>query len=67
MISVTVNNEGIEIAQPASLITLLAQLQRAPKGIAIAVNQTIVPAANWQHYILNEHDNILIFQAIAGG
>ena len=49
------------------LIGLLSVLNKQPKGIAIAVNQQIVPRQKWSEFQLAENDNISVFQAIAGG
>lgn len=49
------------------LIGLLAAIDKQPKGIAIAVNQQIIPRQQWSQFQLSEHDNVSIFQAIAGG
>ncbi|MEK6450946.1 MULTISPECIES: sulfur carrier protein ThiS [Myroides] len=37
------------------------------KGIAIAVNQTVITKDNWATYYLNPSDNILIITATQGG
>ncbi len=36
-------------------------------GIAIAVNGTVVPKAEWQSYFLKEEDEILIITPAQGG
>lgn len=36
-------------------------------GVALAVNQEVVPASEWPQHILVDGDHIQLFQAIAGG
>jgi sulfur carrier protein len=37
------------------------------QGMAIAVNQAIVPKAEWQQYRLQPHDKVLLIKATQGG
>ena len=37
------------------------------KGIAIAVNDSVVPNSKWQEFNLNEGDKILVVTATCGG
>ncbi|MFH8136429.1 sulfur carrier protein ThiS [Pantoea osteomyelitidis] len=64
---VKVNDEIVELEDAATLSELLAQLSRHQPGIALAVNHTIVPRQSWAQCRLTEGDDILVFQAIAGG
>ncbi|ESU28943.1 thiamine biosynthesis protein ThiS [Flavobacterium limnosediminis JC2902] len=36
-------------------------------GIALAVNNTVIPKTNWETTLLNETDDILIITATQGG
>ena len=49
------------------LMGLLQALNKPANGLAIAVNEQIVPRQQWAEFQLSEHDNISVFQAIAGG
>ena len=52
----------------SSLITVLAQSGiQDQKGIAVAVNNIVVPRTEWQNRILNENDKITIIRATQGG
>ncbi|WP_130833271.1 sulfur carrier protein ThiS [[Erwinia] mediterraneensis] len=64
---VRVNDEQMTLAEAVTLNELLQQLAQPPSGIALAVNQTVVPRNHWAEHTLCEGDDILIFQAIAGG
>jgi len=37
------------------------------KGIAVAVNQVVVPRAQWANHILKDSDNVLVIKAAQGG
>jgi len=37
------------------------------KGIAVAVNNRVIPRSNWEKYQLNENDKITIITATQGG
>jgi len=37
------------------------------KGLAVAVNDAVVPRANWESFLLNENDTITIIRATQGG
>ncbi len=39
----------------------------APTGMALAVNQAVIPAAAWDEQTLADGDCLQLFQAIAGG
>ncbi|ADB42529.1 thiamine biosynthesis protein ThiS [Spirosoma linguale DSM 74] len=68
IMTLTVNNQSVEIADSASLRTLLTQLAIAnQKGIAVAVNNAIVPRATWEQFVLSGNEKITILQATQGG
>lgn len=64
---IVVNDEAVCCADGASLAALLAQLGLEKPGVALALNQHILPREQWDHQQLQEGDALLIFQAIAGG
>lgn len=37
------------------------------KGIAVAINNTVVPKANWKDHLLQDRDRILLIKATQGG
>ena len=66
--TVFVNNQSVETQATASLRSLLAELAIADKkGIAVAVNNAIVPRAAWEQFALSENEKITILQATQGG
>ena len=52
----------------ASNLSLFSQEQNLQTtGIAIAVNNRMVPRCEWDSYTLHEGDSILIIKAVCGG
>lgn len=64
---VTLNDQPLELERSISISDLLAQLDRQQPGSALAINQTIIPRNQWTTHYLQDGDDILLFQAIAGG
>ncbi|NMP29902.1 sulfur carrier protein ThiS [Rahnella sp. SAP-1] len=65
--NIIVNDSPYDFASPLTLHTLLARLEQSATGCALAVNQVIVPRPEWTAHLLAEGDEVVIFQAIAGG
>ena len=64
----TVNDESKDVREGSNLHELLIDLDMSErKGLAVAVNQTVIPAANWSTQPLSSGDQILIIQATQGG
>ncbi|HXB40875.1 MAG TPA: sulfur carrier protein ThiS [Bacteroidia bacterium] len=66
--NVFVNNQNCALAQDANLMAALEQngIQNQ-KGIAVAVNNEVIPKAEWLSKILDENDKITIIKATQGG
>lgn len=64
-----VNGEIKSLDSVASLAGLLEKLDidLASAGIAVAVNETVVPKSLWPERMLNDGDKIEIIQAVQGG
>lgn len=61
-----VNDKEVETG--AATLSLFIQEQNFPTtGIAVAVNNRMVPRTEWDSFALNEGDNILIIKAVCGG
>lgn len=51
-----------------NLIQLLSRLSlNNQQGIAIAINQDVIPKTQWTETILNDGDDVSVFTMIAGG
>nr|WP_244317199.1 sulfur carrier protein ThiS [Yersinia aleksiciae] len=57
----------IALENPLTVQGLLTQLGYNQPGSALAINQTIIPRDTWHDRLLQDGDDILLFQAIAGG
>jgi sulfur carrier protein len=65
---VSVNNQSVTLALTCSLAGLADHFGfRNQKGVAIAVNQQIIPKSTWESYALNENDQVTIIHATQGG
>ena len=63
-----VNNIAHEAADNQLLSDLLAARGiTEPRGIAVAVNDAVVPRADWPTHQLHEQDRVTIIRATQGG
>lgn len=68
MIEVLVNNKPHHFSPDISLRRLLEEIHMTdPKGVAIAINDEVVPKNNWSSRLLNNADKVLIIKASQGG
>jgi sulfur carrier protein len=56
---------NVEALSVQSLLDL--EIPNKQNGIAVAVNNTVVPKLNWNQYLVQETDEILIISATQGG
>lgn len=62
------NGESFQINNQNSLVEILAIKKLSEKkGIAVAVNNKVVPKQKWNDFIMNENDKILVITATQGG
>ena len=62
------NNNPQQIQEQASVQIILNNLiGEKQKGVAVAVNETVVPQAQWNSYILKQNDDVLVIKATQGG
>lgn len=63
-----VNGESVQLATGDTLHALLEQLGKLEqRGMAVAVNGSVVTAGLWAEHRLSEDDTVLIIQATQGG
>jgi len=65
--NVTVNNNIQSLKEASSIDQMINTLAIEAKGIAIAVNHTVVSKSDWNKIQLKENDNITIIKATQGG
>ncbi len=63
---VKINDKETEVTAK-SLLELSAELSLPAKGVAVAVNNRMVPRAEWEQTAVKENDNIVIIKAVCGG
>ncbi|MDB5226278.1 MAG: thiamine biosynthesis protein ThiS [Bacteroidota bacterium] len=65
---VIINNQSYNFEENSSLQSAIAELQMEDtSGIAVAVNEQIIPKSEWNKINLNDEDKIIIIGAVAGG
>ncbi|MDR0603492.1 MAG: sulfur carrier protein ThiS [Bacteroidales bacterium] len=65
---ITINNKPYTTDDDSNLIDVLEKVQLTDQfGVAIAVNNTVVPKTEWEKYIVKDRDTILVINAIFGG
>ena len=66
--NIYVNNKLQEVPVQANIIAMLEVLNiTSQKGIAIAINNNVVPGAEWQTYVLQDDDKVTLIKATQGG
>jgi sulfur carrier protein len=65
---IQINNELITVQHGTTIHEVVfAILQLNPAGMAIAVNDTVVPRSQWETSLLQADDKILVIKACSGG
>jgi sulfur carrier protein len=65
---ITVNNEQLTISDSCSISQLLQDhVQQKPEGIAVAVNQSVIPKSEWESTFIASGDTIILIKATQGG
>lgn len=64
-----INNQTKQFTPDSLTVQALLDLEIPNKqnGIAVAINNTVIPKSNWNIHPLNENDEILIISATQGG
>lgn len=65
---VFINNQSVSVTGLATLTDVLSQQNfLEKKGIAVAVNNSVVPKSEWSTYSIGSADKITIIRATQGG
>jgi sulfur carrier protein len=66
--TILVNNQTIEYPESLTIAALLEdQLVQHLKGLAIAVNDVVIPKSDWAKIVFQQNDSITIIRASQGG
>ncbi len=65
---VFINNKTVSLPEDASVSIALSHANIvAQRGVAVAVNNTVIPNSEWEKYTLKERDNVIVIKATQGG
>jgi len=65
---ITVNQKEYSLQESCSVEQMLAAvLKTEARGIAVAINQNIVPKTNWRVHTLRHGDQVILIKATQGG
>ena len=64
---ITVNGEPREVEEAATVAVLVESLSRGPRGVAVAVNEEVVPRSRWGGTELRAGDRVELLGAAQGG
>jgi thiamine biosynthesis protein ThiS len=64
---VELNGESKELAEGATLLSLIEQLSLAPERVAVELNRDVVRRADWPAARLSDGDRVEIVHFVGGG
>jgi sulfur carrier protein len=64
---IILNGSQEEVAEGANLADLVARVSNAPSGIAVAIDDEVVPRHSWDVTTLSEGARIEVLTAVQGG
>lgn len=64
---IIVNNKETELTAGNTVADLAAQLGLPVQGVAIAVNNKLIPRTGWTEHILQPDDKLVVVNAACGG
>lgn len=62
-----VNSKETEAKDGFTIAELASQLALPERGVAIAVNNKMIPRTEWNERILQPNDNLVVIKAACGG
>jgi sulfur carrier protein len=66
--NILINQQPKDIPDQCSLEQLLTQILGIPvAGLAVAVEQNVIPSTEWPAYILRPADKVMLIRATQGG
>lgn len=67
MITITLNGDPFEVAQPITVDALLATLEIDPRRVAVEHNLSIVRRHRYPEVVVNDGDRLEIVNFVGGG
>jgi sulfur carrier protein len=65
--NIILNDKPYEVAEGVSLAFFVESLGLKPQGIAVAINDEVVPKDRWTETFLTDHQKIILIHAVSGG
>jgi sulfur carrier protein len=65
--NISVNGEPRDVRPGTALDIVVRSLTTSPSGVAAALNETVVPRAQWPSTPLAEGDRVEVLTAVQGG
>ncbi|MCF2531266.1 sulfur carrier protein ThiS [Yinghuangia soli] len=65
--TISVNGEPRPLAPGTTVAALVATMTSASKGVAVAVNEDVVPRSLWPDTVLGAGDRVEVLTAVQGG
>jgi sulfur carrier protein len=68
MIEVSINQKNYFLPEAGTLADVLPLLEiRQGDGIAIALNEVVIPKGEWKKHVLRAQDRVFVIRATQGG
>lgn len=64
---IQVNDKVHNIEKGTTLAAFMASLNIVQKGLAVAIDQEIIPKKEWEGFVLTEGMNLILIHAVSGG
>jgi sulfur carrier protein len=65
---ISINDKTYSLTNAQSLTDLFSSLNMdVAKGVAVALNNKVIPRTEWNNYIVNKNDKIILIKATQGG
>jgi sulfur carrier protein len=66
---IKLNGQDSDVHVGETVAAVLGRLELSPdtRGVAVAVDGEVVPRAQWQSYVLQEHARVEVLTAMQGG
>lgn len=66
-LTIQLNRQPVRLAGAQRLDDLIREHYGEPRGLAVALNNKVVPRSRWAATELSEDDRLDVFHAVAGG
>jgi sulfur carrier protein len=67
MITLMLNGSSADVEVGSTVATLVVTLAPEGRGVAVAVNEAVVPRGEWSHTPLRPGDRVEVLRAAQGG